>query len=950
VSDDPLYEKPSVSGNHHLPTIQRMLYVSPSADGEQFQRIRLGLRVQACWRLNNALFAFDSSLLQPQSAPELRQLMQLLEQNPDCPASVFGHADPVGEDSYNKLLSGRRAKALYSLLIRDVAAWERLYKEPTAGDQWGVRALQMMLGTVQPRTTDSNLDYLSGMKNEPVGYYRGPWDGVVRGEYQQAARAFQQEEGLVADGIVGPKTRNALFLRYMDSICLSPSESFVMKPEQFLGEGKDPEGKGALQGCGEFNPVFLFSQADRQRYTYQDQQERNQRNAVNRRVMVFLFQPNVKISPNDWPCPRWNEGMGGCKGNFWPDGEQWRENGPEERWYRKDRHTMACRWYDRHARLSPCEGCSELTDYQIRLYERNGMPSKEVDYAINVGGKTYEGKTSQQGDILLKKVVSKSKCKIRWTKYWVDPKEHPKPKFDYENEADVYLNCSNFPEEEKGKRELSNIGYSYVSDIKDAMIEFRKERGETDNGIFQEIEEIHEKLLTFRSQISNLSMDTAMTLQPISSNTKRAVALSLPINRMDAMKKAQGNQYPLKIPSFRKDESGTKILPSGLHENKYDQIGKTSMTPYLNPLLNTTKAKEPELARSVMNKIIGPDMIDVNNLTAEQEALFPNYFLYVPPSVVKDSHQLITIIFGASTELFRYGLRHIFQLHSNSNVLFFVSGIEPNTTKTKQNGGIAWGNGIDNEIIKKLFTKIGMSYVTTWEVRNIVAFSTGYRGLNGTVNNFAESPNQLDLTRVRHMVYWDCFYQGNEPKPERTKNAIELMNRVSNYKVNLVLYEVTNGTPRKKNNDLAVPEQYLKALLKKRLVHVNLKQQIIDMDALIFARLFDDGLADGYLSKTALPQSLIHLISSLHPRGFIYSNARTVFAYDKAGKISLGDWGKKNRKDIENFNLSKKKLLWQKYLQDSVHKYLLMGWSVHTYGEQQHDGFAPELGWEFLLL
>ena len=49
--------------------------------------------------------------------------------------------DPVGTDTYNKKLSGRRALAIYGMLIRDVDTWEKLYSSPYQGDNWGDRGL-----------------------------------------------------------------------------------------------------------------------------------------------------------------------------------------------------------------------------------------------------------------------------------------------------------------------------------------------------------------------------------------------------------------------------------------------------------------------------------------------------------------------------------------------------------------------------------------------------------------------------------------------------------------------------------------------------------------------------------------------------------------------------------------------------------------------------------------
>jgi hypothetical protein len=68
--------------------------------------------------------------------------------------SRFGHADPVGNDNYNKILSGRRAAAVYGMLTHDAAIWEDLFSNtgrfalPAVGDRWGDEALQTMLAEV----------------------------------------------------------------------------------------------------------------------------------------------------------------------------------------------------------------------------------------------------------------------------------------------------------------------------------------------------------------------------------------------------------------------------------------------------------------------------------------------------------------------------------------------------------------------------------------------------------------------------------------------------------------------------------------------------------------------------------------------------------------------------------------------------------------------------------
>ena len=81
-----------------------------------FNTIRQSLIPIACWRLHDMRFEFDSSFVRAEVAREMGILHKLLLDHPRAPLSVFGHADPVGDDEYNKQLSGRRSAAIYGLL------------------------------------------------------------------------------------------------------------------------------------------------------------------------------------------------------------------------------------------------------------------------------------------------------------------------------------------------------------------------------------------------------------------------------------------------------------------------------------------------------------------------------------------------------------------------------------------------------------------------------------------------------------------------------------------------------------------------------------------------------------------------------------------------------------------------------------------------------------------
>src|SRR5262249_52873404 len=154
------------------------------------------------------------------------------------------------------------AQAVYGLLVRRTDLWDQLWSTPFGGDNW---------------------------------------------QNVASARA----------------ARSQGFAAYMDSICRDKSGNpFQVDKTEFLAKGKDPLGKGDFQGCGEFNPVLRFSSADEAALSAPARKdERNRRNASNRRVLVFLWPPGLTVEPAGWPCPRVSEGTAGCKAQFWPNGD-----------------------------------------------------------------------------------------------------------------------------------------------------------------------------------------------------------------------------------------------------------------------------------------------------------------------------------------------------------------------------------------------------------------------------------------------------------------------------------------------------------------------------------------------------------------------------------------------------------------------------------------------------
>ncbi|MDM8546989.1 OmpA family protein [Candidatus Venteria ishoeyi] len=64
------------------------------------------------------LFAFDSSVLRPDTQPVLNSWGQALQQRPDLKLALVGHTDALGTASYNHNLSWQRAQAVLVFLQR----------------------------------------------------------------------------------------------------------------------------------------------------------------------------------------------------------------------------------------------------------------------------------------------------------------------------------------------------------------------------------------------------------------------------------------------------------------------------------------------------------------------------------------------------------------------------------------------------------------------------------------------------------------------------------------------------------------------------------------------------------------------------------------------------------------------------------------------------------------
>lgn len=352
----------AVAGDHPTKDTSLRVLVGPATE-KQHNTIRPGLFPIACWRAEDMNFEFGSSFPMPDLAPgmaafkeifdshtltdeQVKQQVQPLAEQPGGqqpqptttpisrtpPVSLFGHADPVGNEEYNKTLSGQRAQAIYALLVRDLDAWETLHTDA----EWGNRSCQLML--------------------DALGFGCPRNDGTIDEPTKEAAKRFQKRHNLTESGSFDKPTRRRLHEVYMDFLCSDASDKpYKLDPKQFLGQGA-AGGKASYQGCGEFNPIMLFSAREKEIYDQaKNQSERNNENAPNRRVVALLFRPGIKIDPSSWPCPTASEKTQGCRKRFWSNSKDRLKNTSERREFSKGDGTFGCRFYDRMSTGSPCE-------------------------------------------------------------------------------------------------------------------------------------------------------------------------------------------------------------------------------------------------------------------------------------------------------------------------------------------------------------------------------------------------------------------------------------------------------------------------------------------------------------------------------------------------------------------------------------------------------------------
>jgi len=389
----------------------RPFFAAPALADQPAQRngLAIDIRPIACFNVGDVLFEFDSSVLREEAGRLLAQLPDLRRKRANAAgelplASVFGHADPTGKDEYNKTLAGRRATAVYALLVHDARLWDKLFANPFGGDDWSKK--------MDVKATAERL------------------------------------------GLPRASARLTVFAAFMKALCPEP-----LQKSDFLGRGADAGGKADFQGCGEFNPLLMLSAQDVQSLP---KESRDGANLINRRVVVFLFRPELRLSVKDWPCPRASEGPADCRKRFFLDAKQRLTPGPtRRRHFGPTDETFGCRFYDRIAGASPCE--QFLRMYKIRLFDSFATPMPGAPFSVNDGKRTVTGVADAEAFATIRDLKVPAEVHVTWR----DPNDE-----SLEFSLDVHVDVEG-DDDTAATRRLHNLGYERFPALADNVREFQ---------------------------------------------------------------------------------------------------------------------------------------------------------------------------------------------------------------------------------------------------------------------------------------------------------------------------------------------------------------------------------------------------------------------------------------------------------------------------------------------
>ncbi|HOX49966.1 MAG TPA: peptidoglycan-binding domain-containing protein [Fibrobacteria bacterium] len=152
-------------------------------------------------RLVGMIFDANKGFVLPQALPGIRKIVAMNKAYPQAKMLVVGHAESdeihAGID-----LARHRAEMLTAYLVGRHEPWLACFgPSQVAASRWGTREIQLML---------------SALEDGGKPFFEGCASGISDDKTKTAIKAFQKSKGLKEDGIVGPKTREALVKAYLE--------------------------------------------------------------------------------------------------------------------------------------------------------------------------------------------------------------------------------------------------------------------------------------------------------------------------------------------------------------------------------------------------------------------------------------------------------------------------------------------------------------------------------------------------------------------------------------------------------------------------------------------------------------------------------------------------------------------------------------------------------------
>jgi len=140
--------------------------------GAVVERVGEGIQVTFA---SGLLFDFDSDRVRAEAAQNLRNLASSLDKYPNTDLLIVGHTDSVGTDSYNQVLSERRARATASYLASQGVSNARLRTSGRGETE-----------PVEPNSTDDGRQ--KNRRVEVAIYASEAYRNQLRSQYAPASR------------------------------------------------------------------------------------------------------------------------------------------------------------------------------------------------------------------------------------------------------------------------------------------------------------------------------------------------------------------------------------------------------------------------------------------------------------------------------------------------------------------------------------------------------------------------------------------------------------------------------------------------------------------------------------------------------------------------------------------------------------------------------------------